>query len=83
MPEETWRTSDMSLAAYLEYQGHTCVDMEWEEESCFFVFEHGDDLVECAADFVGDRAQVKPRRYNMVFGSLKKKMFANKRAQRI
>jgi len=83
MPEVTWRTSDMDTAAYLIYSNHECLDMEWEEESCFFVFEHSDELVECVADFIGDIAQVSPRRYNIVFGNLKKRMFANRRAQRI
>lgn len=75
---EPWKTDDMALAAYLMFMGDDVKDLEWEMDSCYFCFEETDDLLDHVQDFVSGDALVEPRRFNMIFGQLKKRMFGNK-----
>lgn len=68
----------MALAAFLQLEGHEVVRMRWEIGSCYFVFKETDDLLDLVQDFVSDDAQVSPRRYNMTFAALKKRMFQSR-----
>lgn len=76
-----WRTTDTSLATYLMIQGAEVKRFEWEKTfrwECYFVFTETDDLLDDVADYVGGAAQVEPRRFNLTYAQLKKRMFASK-----
>ena len=73
--QTTWRTDDIALAAYLRYLDYPLEELEWDLNSCFFLFKRTDKLIADVQDFVSDEALVIPRRYSMVFGQLKKAMF--------
>lgn len=68
----------MALAAYLCIEGEELKEFQWEMGSCFFMFEETDDLLDAVADFVSGDARVDPRKYNMQFAQIKRRMFASK-----
>lgn len=76
---KNWKTDDMGLAAFLTLEGHEVQEMEWELDSCYFVFHETEGLLTLLSKFVSGDACVEPRRYNMNFASLKKKMFASRK----
>lgn len=78
---KVWKTDDMGLASYLSLEGQDVKEMEWEMESCYFVFEDNEDIRVLTTKFVSGDACVEPRRYNMSFASLKKKMFSSKKSR--
>lgn len=76
--EPEWKCDDMALASYLSMEGNEIIKFHWELGSCFFVFTETDDLLDAVNDFVGGYARVDPRKYNMTFAQIKRRMFASK-----
>lgn len=70
-----WRTGDTALAAYLVHEEHECQRMEWEADSCYFVFDDTSGLQDCILEFVGDEASVNPRTYSRTLTTLRRQMF--------
>lgn len=71
----------MSLAAFLCLEGEELLDYQWERDSCWFVFEKTQSLMDSVTDFISGNALVEPSRYNTVFSEIKKKMFGSRTAQ--
>jgi hypothetical protein len=71
----TWRTDNINLAAYLLYLDHELLGIEWERGAGFFMFHKTRDLLHASVEFIGDEAQVNPKRYSMCFAELKNKLF--------
>jgi len=75
--DDTWRTDDMALSAYLMIELKTDPALRWEMESCYFEFVETDDLLDAVQDFVSGESLIEPRTYNMAFAKLKKAVFSH------
>ena len=74
---EDWRTDDMSLAAFLSLTLEQDPEIEWEMESCYFVFDKCDQLIDAVAGFLSDTVKVSPRQYNLEMAKMKKAIFSH------
>lgn len=68
-------TNDMAMVAYLALKGHTAQDITMDDNVCRWKFVNIGDLMQCAEDFLGDRALVNPREYNRHFANTKKEFY--------
>lgn len=80
MDTSNFRTNDMAMATMLKMEGHSVQGMEWEANTCYWVFMRTDGLVEMVQDFQESRARVDPKRYNREFTKTKQELWESKRS---
>lgn len=80
--DEEWRTDEMACAAFLCHNEVELIRLEWELDSCYFVFPNTDEVQELVVEFIGGNGLVEPREYNMDFAKLKRAMFEHPDAPR-
>lgn len=77
-----WSTGQTLKAAFLVYQGHPMDEASWEEDECVFWFQDSEGLRHDLKRLMAGRALVEPKRFNQVFGGVRKAMFNHPDAPR-
>lgn len=85
-PLGEWSTSNLALAAFLLIQDHDYVRTDWQDSlgrmSCSWVFRPTTELADDVSDFEGGNARVDPKRFNYIFGRMKRDMMEELPASR-
>lgn len=71
---EEFTTNDLTLAAYLEHEGHTIQDVEVIDRILHWFFLQTEALVECVNRYQKGAVSVEPRKFSNIRDRLRKEM---------
>lgn len=73
--DEPLEVDNLTLAAFLVYEGHTFLGFSWEGKQCYFLFPHTTEVQDCVIKYVGGQALVDPKEFAKTHQQLKVDMF--------
>jgi hypothetical protein len=74
MVTETWRTDNVSLAAFLALS-FDVLRVEWVNRSVYWVFEESDELISEIDDYHNNLALADPKAMNDMVAEFKRQIF--------
>lgn len=80
--ETLFKTDEMSLVTYLRLNHHDPLEIIWEFNTCWWIFEKSEDLSRLATLFISNEALSNPKEFSRMFKLTRQEFHSARPAQR-